>query len=86
MHKPANKEQIERQGYYEIKATVARQPVSLKSVGLPYTTSTLLTHLRVTADDHHRFARQDTSIVWERFPAAVDVLTLHGMKDAVVAP
>ena len=30
MHKPANKEQIEKQGYYEVKAVVARQPVSLK--------------------------------------------------------
>ncbi|EPT05208.1 hypothetical protein FOMPIDRAFT_1045269, partial [Fomitopsis schrenkii] len=70
LNRPANKEQIERQGYYEVKATVARQPVSLK----------------VTVDDHHQFARQDTSILWERFPPGVDVLTLHGMKDTVVPP
>ncbi|TFY69559.1 hypothetical protein EVJ58_g350 [Rhodofomes roseus] len=70
MNKPEIKAQLERQGYYEVKAVVARQPVSM----------------RVTAEDHHKFASVDPSIVWDRFPATVDVLTIHGLKDAVVPP
>ncbi|KAH9936277.1 ectomycorrhiza-regulated esterase [Fomitopsis serialis] len=69
-NKPEIKAQLERQGYYEVKAVVARQPVSMK----------------VTIQDHHEFASLDTSIVWDRFPAAIDVLTIHGLKDAVVPP
>ncbi|KZT73816.1 alpha/beta-hydrolase [Daedalea quercina L-15889] len=70
MNKPENKEQLERQGYYEVKAIVARQPVGM----------------RVTVQDHHEFASIDTSVLWDRFPATVDVLTMHGLKDAVVPP
>lgn len=40
----------------------------------------------MTVEDHHEFARIDPSVVWDRFPVAVDVLTMHGMKDVVVPP
>ncbi|OJT13969.1 hypothetical protein TRAPUB_9453 [Trametes pubescens] len=41
---------------------------------------------RITRDDYEEFASVDTSVVWDQFPARVDVLTLHGLKDAVVPP
>lgn len=28
----------------------------------------------------------DISVVWTQFPARIDVLTLHGMKDSIVSP
>ncbi|PCH40138.1 ectomycorrhiza-regulated esterase [Wolfiporia cocos MD-104 SS10] len=68
MRRPDNQAQLEKQGFYEINATVARKPF----VG------------RVTEDDHHKFAAIDSSVVWDRFPAHVDVFTMHGMKDTVV--
>jgi len=70
LRKPENQQQIDAQGYYEVKAVVARKPFSA----------------RVTVEDHHEFARIDSSIFWDRFPASVDVLTMHGLKDAVVPP
>jgi len=70
MRKPENQQQIDAQGYYELKATVARRPFMA----------------RVTPEDHHEFASIDSSIFWHRFPAAVDVLTMHGLKDVVVPP
>ncbi|KAI0917028.1 hypothetical protein AcW1_007670 [Taiwanofungus camphoratus] len=70
MRKPENQAQLQSQGYYETKAIVARKPF----VG------------RVTVEDHHEFASIDTSIVWDQFPATIDVLTLHGLKDIVVPP
>ncbi|OBZ71622.1 hypothetical protein A0H81_08340 [Grifola frondosa] len=67
---PQHKHLIDSQGYYERKAIVARKPF----VG------------RVTLEDYAEFARNDTSIVWSRFPATVDVLSLHGLADTVVPP
>lgn len=36
--------------------------------------------------DLEQFTKYDTSIVWDHFPPAVDVLTLHGLSDNVVPP
>ncbi|KAI0313242.1 ectomycorrhiza-regulated esterase [Amylostereum chailletii] len=56
------------QGYFEWRVTVARKPLVV----------------RITAQDMDAFARWDTSIVWERFPARTDVLTVHGLRDMTV--
>ncbi|CCM01873.1 uncharacterized protein FIBRA_03944 [Fibroporia radiculosa] len=40
----------------------------------------------VTSEDHAEFAGVNTSVVWDRFPAGIDVLTMHGLMDAVVPP
>ncbi|EJF63394.1 ectomycorrhiza-regulated esterase [Dichomitus squalens] len=66
----ANKEQLERQGFIERRATVARKPFVA----------------RITKEDYDSFASVDTSIAWTQFPASIDVLTLHGLRDAVVPP
>lgn len=70
MRKPENWKQIEAKGYYELTATVARKPF----------------YARVTVQDHDQFASGDSSIVWEKFPQSIDVLTMHGLKDTVVPP
>ena len=59
---------FDKKGYYEWEVTVARRPV----VG------------RITLQDMHKFAAVDTSIVWDRFPRQIDVLTIHGLSDQVV--
>jgi hypothetical protein len=61
---------FDTQGYYEWKTTVAGNQV----VGKTY------------PEDIEEFANWDTSIVWDRFPPATDVLTLHGLSDATVPP
>lgn len=43
-------------------------------------------HGRTYRKDYDEFASVDTSIVWTQFPVHVHVLTLHGLKDAVVPP
>ncbi|KZT12015.1 ectomycorrhiza-regulated esterase [Laetiporus sulphureus 93-53] len=70
MRKPENQQQLAAQGFYELKATVARKPV---------------VH-RITEQDHHEFAGIDTTIVWNRFPKEIHVLTMHGLRDTVVPP
>ncbi|KAI0632087.1 alpha/beta-hydrolase [Trametes polyzona] len=65
-----HKEELQSQGYVLRKAIVARKPF----VG------------RITRADYDEFANVDTSVAWEQFPSHVDVLTLHGLKDAVVPP
>ncbi|KAI0822246.1 alpha/beta-hydrolase [Trametes gibbosa] len=65
-----NKEELDAQGYVLRKAVVARKPF----VG------------KLTRAHYEEFANTDTSVVWDQFPANVDVLTLHGLKDAVVPP
>ena len=57
-------------GYISRRATVARKPFLS----------------RLTQADYDAFASVDTSRAWTRFPAHVDVLTLHGLRDAVVPP
>ncbi|KAI0372117.1 alpha/beta-hydrolase [Pilatotrama ljubarskyi] len=64
------KEEMERQGYVVTTATVARKPY----VG------------KVYQKDYDEFARVDTSVAWDQFPAHIDVLTLHGLKDDIVPP
>jgi len=62
------KEQFDARGYYEWKVTVARKPV---------------VH-RVYPREVEEFASWDTGIVWEKFPQAIHVLTVHGLEDEVV--
>jgi hypothetical protein len=61
---------IDSRGYYEWNTVVARKPV----IG------------KIIAHDLEQFASWDTSIVWDRFPAKTDVLTLHGLLDQTVPP
>ncbi|KAL1692023.1 Alpha/Beta hydrolase protein [Schizophyllum commune] len=42
--------------------------------------------LRVTPSDLAAFVAFDTSLVWARFPARADVLSVHGLADAAVPP
>ncbi|KAI9058270.1 alpha/beta-hydrolase [Trametes sanguinea] len=65
-----HKAELESQGYVLRKAVVARKPVERK----------------VYRQDYDEFASVNISIVWDQFPAHIDVLTLHGLKDAVVPP
>ncbi|EIW59500.1 alpha/beta-hydrolase [Trametes versicolor FP-101664 SS1] len=65
-----HKAELESTGFVLRTATVARKPFVSK----------------VTREDYEEFANVDTSVVWDQFPTHVDVLTLHGLKDAVVPP
>ncbi|KAI0712203.1 ectomycorrhiza-regulated esterase [Earliella scabrosa] len=65
-----HKDQLEKQGYIERNYTVARKPVVS----------------RLYQKDYDEFASVDSSVAWTQFPPHVDVLSLHGLKDAVVPP
>ena len=54
-------------------------------VGL-FRTITQLVRPRLYQKDYDQFAAVDTPVVWTQFPAHIDVLTLHGLKDTVVPP
>ncbi|KAH9933107.1 ectomycorrhiza-regulated esterase [Epithele typhae] len=62
------KEEFEKLGYIERRAMVARKPFVA----------------RIYQTDFDKFAAIDTSVVWTQFPPHIDVLSLHGLKDAVV--
>ncbi|KAI0670857.1 alpha/beta-hydrolase [Trametes maxima] len=62
--------ELNANGYTLRKATVARKPF----VG------------KVTREDYDEFASVNTSVAWDQFPSHTDVLTLHGLLDAVVPP
>jgi len=64
------KDAFKTQGYYEWKVMVARKLV------------TGIVHPQGIQD----FVSFDTSLVWDRFPAGTDVLTLHGLSDQTVPP
>ena len=66
----AHKAELAEHGYISRRATVARKPFLS----------------RLTQADYDAFASVDTARAWTRFPAHVDVLTLHGLRDAVVPP
>jgi len=66
----AYKEEWDTKGYYEWKLTVARRPVVQ----------------RIYPHDLEEFSRWDTSMVWDSFPAHIDVLTVHGLADKIVPP
>jgi hypothetical protein len=59
------KSEYETIGYHELRATVARKLIIEK----------------IYPHDLEEFAAFDTSPVWDKFPAHVDVLTLHGLVD-----
>jgi len=59
---------IDTKGCYEWHVTVARKP----TIG------------RIYLKDLQDFMSWDTSIVWNEFPAHVDVLSIHGIQDQTV--
>jgi LPS O-antigen subunit length determinant protein (WzzB/FepE family) len=61
---------FDEQGYHDATVPVARQPVTF----------------RIRADDFNKFAEWDPSFVWSEFPAAADVLSIHGLADNTVPP
>jgi len=61
---------IEKQGYYEWKVKVAGET----KIG------------KIYPGDVERFVAWDTSLVWDRFPQRVHVLTIHGLADITVPP
>ncbi|KAG1743187.1 ectomycorrhiza-regulated esterase [Suillus paluster] len=62
------KEQWDTKGYFERSYTVARQAVVE----------------RIYPHDLKEFSQWNTEIVWDNFPAHIDVLTLHGLVDKTV--
>ncbi|PFH54047.1 hypothetical protein AMATHDRAFT_73061 [Amanita thiersii Skay4041] len=64
------REAVQERGYHEITISVAKKPATF----------------RIYPDDLDNFANWDTSFVWDRFPAATDVLSIHGLSDATVPP
>ncbi|KIP05369.1 hypothetical protein PHLGIDRAFT_128928 [Phlebiopsis gigantea 11061_1 CR5-6] len=64
------RQEVEKNGFYISKATVARQPFEQK----------------ITKEDIQEFSDFDTSLVWDRFPQLADVLTIHGLADKTVPP
>jgi len=57
-------------GYYDWTTTVARKPVTT----------------RIHPTDLEKFVSWDTSLVWDKFPANIHVLTIHGLSDNTVPP
>ncbi|VDB90279.1 unnamed protein product [Peniophora sp. CBMAI 1063] len=67
-HYKRYKPDFDSKGHFEWEVTVARQKV----IG------------HITEAEMHEFASIDTSVVWSRFPAKTDALTIHGLADTVV--
>jgi len=66
----AAQEGFAARGYHDWTTTVARKPVTV----------------RLVPSELERFVRFDTSLVWDRFPQGVHVLTVHGLADTTVPP
>ncbi|KAF8192177.1 ectomycorrhiza-regulated esterase [Pholiota molesta] len=64
------REHFAKHGFYTWNVTVARQKIVAK----------------ITPEDLQTFVNWDTSFVWDQFPPAIDVLTLHGLSDKTVPP
>jgi len=62
------KEDFASKGYYDWKVVVARKAVVQ----------------RIYPHDLEKFSRWDSSIVWDKFPSSIDVLTIHGLVDETV--
>ncbi|KAG1821317.1 ectomycorrhiza-regulated esterase [Suillus variegatus] len=62
------KEQWDFKGPYERTVTVARQTVVE----------------RIYPEELEEFSKWNTAIVWDKFPAQIDVLTMHGLLDKTV--
>lgn len=41
---------------------------------------------KIYPGDVEAFASFDTTLVWDKFPKHIHVLTIHGLKDAAVPP
>ena len=63
-------EHFKKQGFYSWDVTVARKKLAVK----------------ITPQDLQKFVDWDTSLIWDHFPSATDVLTLHGLQDETVPP
>jgi hypothetical protein len=63
-------EHFETQGFYTWNVTVAGKKIVAK----------------IAPEDVQKFANWDTSLIWDQFPSATDVLTLHGLEDKTVPP
>ncbi|KAH8104526.1 Alpha/Beta hydrolase protein [Cristinia sonorae] len=66
----AQHEALKTQGYYIVKAVVARKHFENK----------------VTEADLEQFATFDSSLVWDSFPSGTHALSIHGLQDHVVPP
>lgn len=62
------KEEFASKGYYDWKVVVARKAVVQK----------------IYPRSLEEFSRWDSSIVWDKFPMSIDVLTIHGLVDEIV--
>ncbi|KAF8895105.1 Alpha/Beta hydrolase protein [Infundibulicybe gibba] len=64
------RDSFEKQGYHTWSVSVARKLATVK----------------IYPEDLEMFTSWDTSLVWDKFPPAIDVLTLHGLSDQTVPP
>ena len=64
------KESFAKHGFHTWDVTVARKKITAK----------------ITPQDLQNFVDWDTSFVWDKFPQTIDVLSLHGLSDAVAPP
>jgi len=62
---PGLNKSFETLGYHEHHATIAREPKSF----------------RIYPHDVEAFCSWETSIVWDKFPHHIHVLTIHGIQD-----
>ncbi|TCD65525.1 hypothetical protein EIP91_002533 [Steccherinum ochraceum] len=67
---PAGWEEMKTRGYTFMKGTVAGKPVKV----------------RMTEAELERFASFDLDFIKTEFPSHIDVLTLQGLRDAIVPP
>jgi len=63
---PGLNKSFETLGYHEVQTTIAREPRTF----------------RIYPQQVEDFCNWDTSIVWDRFPNHIHVLTVHGIQDA----
>jgi len=63
-------ESFKKQGYHIWNVVVARKQITAK----------------IRPEDLQSFISWDSSVVWDKFPQATDVLTLHGLSDKTVSP
>ncbi|KAL4251867.1 hypothetical protein ABKN59_002648 [Abortiporus biennis] len=66
----ADREALRTQGFYKVTCPIAGKP----------------TTFTITKEHLEEFSAFDTSLIWDKFPSHVHVLTLHGMGDRVVPP
>jgi len=65
---PGLNKSFESLGYHDYQATIAREPKTF----------------RIYPKDVEAFLNWDTTVVWDRFPHHIHVLTIHGIQDTRV--